>query len=314
MQPPPSGGFFVSEPMSEVTAQAGDPAPADPTTNLDAPATPATEEQRPEGDKPEGEQQQTQPETDAQAEQGQPEDEGGEDEGDDRPKPKSRYQRLKDRADRAERRLAELETQGRAPAADDADAIRREVDKRVGAPPKQEDFSDVFAFEREATAYLADRRAVEREVKREAEHAQASRETARREAGADYRESIEAFFKEVPDAREVIAKGGDIPTTPHVEELIIGSTDAARLTYHLCKNPALVRELNALSPIDAARRVGQIEASLARPPQTRTTRAPAPVTSPKGGAAPKPSPESAESMDDYVAARRAQGWRGAGWR
>lgn len=299
--------------MSEVTAQ---PTPAaDPTTNLDAPATPAPgEQQRPEGETPEGEQPQ-QPNAPA---EGQPEGEGGEEdiEGLAPEQRKSRWQRLKDarqrdreRADRAERELADVRSQqaNRAPTTEDA--IKAEVARRVGPEPEAKDFPDIFAHERAQREWDVRRVLAENEVKGEARSAEASREAAVRHIVRDHNERVEAFRSEVSDYDQVIAaEGAKLDIAPALEMPILESSDSARLIYHLCKNPALVRELNALPPSQALRRLGQIEGGLSRPQRKTTTTAPAPITPPKGGAGQKVTPETADDMDSYAAARRAQGY------
>lgn len=302
--------------MDDVNAPA--PAPADPTTNLDAPA-PVVEEKKPEGDKPEGDA----PASDAKPEGAKPDGEGDDDddgEGDagQPDKPKSRWQRKNDelrrereRADRVERELAAERSRRGAPPTTE-EGVKAVVAERVGAAPKESDYPDLYAFQDARAGYEAAKRVVEVQVRGEAKAAEAAHVAARDQRARDHIARVNEAKAELSDYDQVIEKAtGKVHADPFVEELILESPDSGRLLYHLLKNPALVESLNALnakSPRDAVREMGRIEAGLQRSATPKTTKAPAPITSPKGGAAPAPDPtRGPDEMADYVRWRKSKG-------
>lgn len=215
--------------------------------------------------------------------------EGAED-GEEEEKPKKRrsgVDRLKRERDalRAENEIL----RSRTPAVDDSAAIDALVRKQIGDPPKEEDYQgDWFAYERAQTAYETDRRITTREVKGKA--TQAATQSAERlsELVDDFNDRVADVAKAIPDFSEVVGKTTDKthPVSDVVMGLILESEKGPLLQYHFAKNPADLRRINGLSPLSAAREVGKIEARLSLAKPAIATRAPPPVTAPKGGAAP----------------------------
>jgi hypothetical protein len=110
-----------------------------------------------------------------------------------------------------------------------------------------------------------------------------------REATEDFLERATATKKLIPDYDAVVTafanQGGQF--APHVIEEVRDSDKGPELAYHIAKTPGLAAELNALSPRDAAREIGRIEAKLSLPQPKKQTQAPAPLTALKGGASPR---------------------------
>jgi hypothetical protein len=123
-----------------------------------------------------------------------------------------------------------------------------------------------------------------------------------REATEDFLERAEATKKLIPDYDQVIsafdASGGKF--APHVIEEVRDSDKGPELAYHIAKTPGLSAELNAMSPRDAAREIGRLEARLALPQSRKQTQAPAPLSALKGGAAPSFDPTKSDDMNAYV--------------
>jgi hypothetical protein len=94
------------------------------------------------------------------------------------------------------------------------------------------------------------------------------------------------------------------------------SDRGAELTYHFAKNPSVLERLNGMTPTQAAREIGKLEATLPKyerpaPPSKKLSTAPAPAgTLGSQGRATTPSLASA-SMDEYMAQRKQQGARWA---
>lgn len=126
------------------------------------------------------------------------------------------------------------------------------------------------------------------------------------EATEDFLERVEEVKTKLPDFDKVMntfeKNGGKF--APHVIEEIRDSEKGPQLAYQLAQAPGLVAELNAMSPRDAAREIGRLEAKASLPQVKKQTQAPAPLTTVKGGASPSLTLENA-SMADYVKLRKA---------
>lgn len=228
------------------------------------------------------------------------EPEGGDDGADeaDKPRKKSRSERLRQQNERLRAEVAQLRS-GTAPAAgQDDSAIETAVKAKIGEPPKEADFpNDWFAFERAMTAYDLDKRQVTRQIKEGAQQAHQARVERFGELAEDYRDNIETAAKSVPDLVEVLNKSTYQPT-PLIETLILEAGEKAPLVaYYLAKNPRAASDLNAMSPLEAAREIGRIEGKVSAPkPKTATSASP-PIAPLKGGASPNRG--LGKSMSDY---------------
>lgn len=226
------------------------------------------------------------------------------DDGDDEDKPRraSRAERQKralvaarTRAAELEARLAEVEHGKRQPAKDDR--------------PKEQDFNgDYAAFERAQTAYEIKQAIREEKASDEQTKANERRSAERQEKLEAFDDSEDQLRERVPDYDKVMkqAKNDGLKFAPHVGDLILDSNKSAHLAYFLAGKPEKTSELNAMSPLQAAREIGRIEARLSLPTPNKSTNAPPPRSAPGGGAAVAPDP-SKMSMEDYVAWRKKSG-------
>lgn len=114
---------------------------------------------------------------------------------------------------------------------------------------------------------------------------------------------------ELPDYDRVVG-AARLPVSAALAEALVESEHTARLEYHLARSPEKLAWLNRLSPLDAARAVGRLEAAIADAARPRPTRAPAPLAPLRGGAAgPMRSLAElarSENAADYIELRRAQ--------
>lgn len=101
-----------------------------------------------------------------------------------------------------------------------------------------------------------------------------------------YQERVSTALEAMPDYHEVVG-GSDVPAAAHVLESILDSDSGPQLAYHLAKHPDVAQRLNELTPVQAAREIGRLEAQLATPkaettPPKRTTNAPPPINPVRG--------------------------------
>jgi FtsZ-interacting cell division protein YlmF len=122
--------------------------------------------------------------------------------------------------------------------------------------------------------------------------------------------------REVMPDYDAVVGASDTPISNHVGEAIMESDRGPELAYHFAKNPDVLMNLNGMSPTQAAREIGKLEATLptVKPPvvpskKLSTTPAPASTTVTQGRAT-QPALATA-SMDEYMAQRKSQGARWA---
>ena len=229
------------------------------------------------------------------------EDKGDKDEGDeDRPRYKkpSGAERLRRRLEAAEAELATL----RRPQMD-GEGLAKAIVQEIGPPPKQEDFGDDYLkFERAETAWQSAALIARRDLQKQAVQAQSRAQEAQAEAQEEYLERAETFRAKVPDFDAVITAGAKTPLAQHVAEELLASDKGPLLAYHLAKHPQLAAKLNGLTPRQAAKELGRLEATVSLP-TPKTTAAKPPVRPLKGSAA-QPRDPSRMSMDEYAASWR----------
>jgi hypothetical protein len=229
-----------------------------------------------DADKPEtGETDQTEGEDD--------EDDKGED---DRPRKKSRSERLRRQNERLRAELDAIKSVSAPKAVEDASALEAVVKARIGEPPKEADFEDWFDWQAAKAGYEADKRLVSRQIKEQAQGAQAAQIERIRDLADDYQDNVKAAAKAVPDLVDVLTKATFKPNQT-VEMLILEAGEKAPLVaYHLAQNPKAAERLNAMSPVEAAREIGRIEGRVSIPKPKSATSASPPMSTPKGSAAP----------------------------
>jgi hypothetical protein len=213
-------------------------------------------------------------------------EENKEDEGDAAPNKKlSGAQRAARKIERLEAELAELRERRPAPAAGDATALASAIEAEIGGPPDEKDFPDFLAFERALTAYETEKRIVARELKKEAAKSANVERERFVEVVEAHNERLDELEALLPGVKAKLA-ASDAQVARHVGELVIGSDKSALLQVHLATKPDELAKLNRMSPVQAAREIGRLEARLALPKPRTETRAPAPVRAPRGGATP----------------------------
>lgn len=174
--------------------------------------------------------------------------------------------------------------------------------------PTPDQYSDYGEFVEALTDWKADQAVASRLQQRAQAQQQEARATTWSERQAEARAAM-------PDYDAVVG-GSDTPIAPHVAEVIVESDKGPALAYHLARNPESLMRLNGMSPLQAAREAGRIEASLtAQAPQAapvvKTTNAPKPAsTSSSQGRTTSIDPNKM-SMDEYVTWRKSNGARWA---
>jgi len=216
---------------------------------------------------------------------------------------------------------------GVAQAASNKSTVETPAPAAAPAKPTADQFKTYDEYVEALTDWKSDR-AVEKAlatVNTKIEEKSTQQTAAQQEADRtkNWQARQEATKAVLKDYDEVVGES-EIPIAPHVGDLLLDSDHGPALAYKLAKDPELAEKLNRMSEKQAAKEIGKMEAAFdiaagSSNSQTQTTAAPAaqPNVS-KAPTPPRPVTQgratskdlSQMSMDEYVAARKAQG---AGW-
>lgn len=206
-------------------------------------------------------------------------------------------QRLWDERVKAEERAQEAESR----------AARLEQVLKGKEPPKEADFPDPIEYAAVRAAFLSRQDQQSERAQEARDEATAAQEEIDKLAKAERQLLEQSWAAQADEAKGRYADFEKVaftaPITDDVCEIIVRSDIGADIAYHLGKNHYLARQISAMPPIEAARAIGRLEASLAARPAQPQTNAPPPITPVRGSRPGQKSPESM-SMSEYIAARR----------
>lgn len=203
-------------------------------------------------------------------------------------------------ADR-ERELQDIRQASRTTQSEQTDAEK---------PPKEEDFNgDWTAYVAARAAYEAGKAVESKLTARETRANEARRSEAERERDLAHLERVEEAREVITDYDKVMAGMKGVSVSNDLIREIKSSENGALIAYELARNPDRLHSMNQMTPLELAREMGRLEASVKKPTGKKQTGAPPPPTTLRGGAAPAVDLAKAE-MDEYVAARRKQGFQG----
>lgn len=180
-------------------------------------------------------------------------------------------------------------------------------------PPKEADFDDPMDYFAAKAGYEAaqryDQRAISTVQARATQAAQAVDVIAAQEAAAiesEWQGKAQEAAGRYSDFATVVAAPGLFPEKSALVDLVKRSEVAGDLAYHLATNRALHDSIVAMPPLEAARAIGRIEATLDKPKPRTQSNAPAPISPVKGGAVGAKDPAKM-TFADFKAARE-KGW------
>ena len=214
-------------------------------------------------------------------------------------------------------RIDEL-TRARREAEREAQYWRAVAEGKNGDPagkpvekPTPDKFNDYGEFVEALTDWKAEQAAARLLEQRAQATQRDARETTWVERQTQARQTM-------PDYDQVVG-ASDVPIARHVADNIVESEHGPALAYHFARNPQALTRLNQMPPMQAAREIGRLEASLASStaaqapaaPAVRTTQAPTPArTSAAQGRSTSVDP-ARMTMDEYQAYRAKAGARWA---
>lgn len=189
--------------------------------------------------------------------------------------------------------------------------------KETKAEPKLEDFEyDKEQYTQAMIDYKINEKVQEALSNQANSQKQTQAQAEQAAINATFNEKAAAFASTNPDYEKVIeANGANAVYSQTLREAIITSEYGPQLDYAMLSNPQLLDKLNSLSPVQAAREIGKLEASYTKPtptPAKKVSSAPEPVPVSGGGGRASSDYSYNEEMDmnsyyeAYMAAQRAK--------
>jgi hypothetical protein len=182
-------------------------------------------------------------------------------------------QRERERAAALEEQLAALKGQSKP----QAQAVEQE--------PQPSQFSDAFEYAEALAEYTADKRISEMKQ----QEAQAKEAEQRQKVINQWTSKVEAAKQSLPDFDEVVASS-DVVVNDDIRDAILESDVGAQILYHLAENDEIAKRIASLSPKQALREIGKLEARFEakeseteKPAPIVRSKAPAPIQPIRGG-------------------------------
>lgn len=198
-----------------------------------------------------------------------------------------------DAAEASKRKIIEAGEQEKPPSeADFPDILDLTAAKALWALKQQNRTEKLAALDEEAT-----------EARKQADVITAAQRQLVEKAWAESVLAAKAVYADF----EQVALSSDVPITAQVADLIKTSENPADVAYWLGQNRAKAAQISTMSPVEAARAIGRIEAIVSAPKAKTQSSAPVPITPVKGGSAGTQKDPDRMSPDEYRAWREAGG-------
>ena len=154
----------------------------------------------------------------------------------------------------------------------------------VDEKPQPSQFSDAFEYAEALAEYTADKRIAD--MKRE--EAQAKEAEQRQKVINQWTSKVEAAKATLPDFDDIVASS-DVVVNDDIRDAILESDVGPQILYHLAENDEVAKKIAGLSPKQALREIGKLEARFEAKPEAEKpapivrSKAPAPIQPIRGG-------------------------------
>lgn len=248
-------------------------------------------------------------EQDEEAEEGEGEEpvaEGDEDKPEDEETDEQKLSRAQRRRARQKAHIQGLETEAtRATArAEAAERALAEFREELGPEPKADQYEDPNDYIAAKAAFEADRRAIARQkiaIERGAKTSQTETVQAKQNL---FRERTIALADRYPDIEAKVLKDTSLPISQAMAEVMMDSERGPEIGYYLSGRPDEARRITQMQPLQAARELGRIEATLDSPKPRTETKAPPPVPTVRTGVTKSVKDPDKMPVDEWVAYER----------
>lgn len=210
-----------------------------------------------------------------------------------------KFQEARERAAYLEGQLAAAQRPAESAAPSQPDGPPQE--------PNIDDFPDDYsAFERAQRRYIVDVAKYELKQEHQQAQTQAAQVQTQQQIETNWRKAVTTAQEKYPDFMDTISNP-DFRQSASVADAIKSSEIGGDVAYFLAKNLDVANSLNAMSPIQAAREIGKIEAKLMSAPKPTPppviSQAPEPISTVVPGDSGVTVELKDLPMDDYFKAR-----------
>ena len=175
-------------------------------------------------------------------------------------------QRERQAREALEARLAALETQSKPQQAVVADQ-----------EPQPSQFSDAFEYAKALAEYTADKRIAEMKQ----EEAKAKEAAERQKVIDQWTQKVQKAKADLPDFDDIVASS-EVVVNDDIRDAILESDVGPQILYHLAENDEVAKKIAGLSPKQALREIGKLEARFEKAEQptqsVAKSKAPAPIS------------------------------------
>ena len=154
----------------------------------------------------------------------------------------------------------------------------------VDEKPQPSQFSDAFEYAEALAEYTADKRISEMKQ----QEAQAKEAEERQKVITQWTAKVEAAKQSLPDFDDIVASS-DVVVNDDIRDAILESDVGPQILYHLAENDEVAKKIAGLSPKQALREIGKLEARFEAKPEAEKpapivrSKAPAPIQPIRGG-------------------------------
>ena len=171
--------------------------------------------------------------------------------------------------------------------------------------PQPSQFTDAFEYAKALAEYTADKRIAEMKQ----EEAKAKEAVERQKVIDQWTQKVEKAKAELPDFDDIVASS-DVVVNDDIRDAILESDVGPQILYHLAENDEVAKKIAGLSPKQALREIGKLEARFEKTEPAQTvakSKAPAPINPIKSsGKADLPISANGEFHGSYQAWKEAR--------
>lgn len=165
-----------------------------------------------------------------------------------------------------------------------------EEQSKLKAEPNPDDYADDNKLKADQDKWRQQERdKLRQEVSQELEQKQIQEKEQRRynkqvETYAQQRETAKENYENYEESEKLVDSVANMSDSGVIRQVILGSEQGTQIVDYLGNNPDELEKISEMSPLEQARVLGRIESKLDAKPIKKTSSAPDPIRSEKGGA------------------------------
>lgn len=171
--------------------------------------------------------------------------------------------------------------------------------------PQPSQFNDAFEYAKALAEYTADKRIAEMKQ----EEAKAKEAVERQKVIDQWTQKVQKAKADLPDFDDIVASS-EVVVNDDIRDAILESDVGPQILYHLAENDEVAKKIAGLSPKQALREIGKLEARFEKTEPAQTvakSKAPAPISPIKSsGKADLPISANGEFHGSYQAWKEAR--------